>query len=116
MSIQSALTSTFAQQGFGTSVLGGVDGTQGVGNPLDALDDEPEEEIDPNSLVDGWEHDPLKMEIKFACANLNWKGHLPKVKKDVLKLYAFYKQATTGDAPPPEERPFDTLGREKWEI
>ena len=36
--------------------------------------------------------------------------------QDVLKIYAFYKQATVGDAPLPEEKPFDTLGREKWEV
>ena len=71
---------------------------------------------DSNALVDGWEHDPIKMEIKFACSVLNWKSHLPKLKKDVLKIYAFYKQATVGDAPPPEEKPFDSLGSEKWEV
>lgn len=86
------------------AAMGGEDSGQGVGNPLEAIDGEPEEEIDPNSLVDGWEHDPIKMEIKFACSVLNWKAHLPKLKKDVLKVYAFYKQATTGDAPPPEEK------------
>ena len=68
-----------------------------------------------NTLVDGWEHDPVKMEIKFACAVLNWKGHLPKLKKDVVKVHAFYKQATVGDAPPKEDMPFDANGREKWE-
>ena len=112
-----AMEGLLASKGLGSSLLGGADSVSaGIGNPLQALDEKAEEEVDPNSLVDGWEHDPMKMEIKFACSVLNWKGHLPKLKKDVLKVYAFYKQATQGDAPPPEERPFDSLGREKWEV
>ena len=67
-------------------------------------------------LVDGWEHDPIKMEIKFACSHLNWKAHLPKLKDDVLKIYAFYRQATLGDAPPEEDRPLDQLGKDKWDL
>jgi len=66
--------------------------------------------------VSGWEHDPKKMEIKFSSAVLNWKGHLPKLKEDILKIYAFYKQATVGDAPPIEDRPFETNAKEKWEV
>jgi len=71
---------------------------------------------DSNDLVEGWEHDPKKMEIKFASSVLNWKGHLPKRKEDILKIYAFYKQATVGDAPGPEDRPFETNAKEKWEV
>lgn len=37
--MQAALTSTFAKQGIGMSLLGG-DSTQGVGNPLDTLNQE----------------------------------------------------------------------------
>ena len=65
-------------------------------------------EEDANDLVEGWEHDPKKMEIKFQCSVLNWKGHLPKRKEDILKIYAYYKQATIGDAPGEEDRPFET--------
>jgi hypothetical protein len=34
----------------------------------------------------------------------------------VLKIFAFYKQATVGDAPPPEEKPFESKAQEKWEV
>ena len=119
--MQAALTSTFANNGM-NSVLGGGDKTTGMCNPTALLDEDGnvqlaiDVEIDPDELLEGWEHDPSKMEIKFACCVLNWKGWLPKKKEWVLKVYAFYKQATVGDAPPAEEKPFETKQREKWDV
>ncbi len=74
---------------------------------------------DLTDLCAGWEHDPVKMSIKFACARQNWKAHLPKLRPDVVKLHALYRQATVGDAPPDDDggqrAHLDEGGKEKWD-
>jgi hypothetical protein len=85
--MNAALMGTMGNHGIGMSILNkGNDNTTGMANPTAVLDEDgninmqEDEEIDPDELLEGWEHDPRKMEIKFACAVLNWKGWLPKKK------------------------------------
>jgi hypothetical protein len=55
-----------------------------------------DDEVEQN---EGWEHDPLKLDIKFLQVSDNWKTYLKKDKTVVIKLYGIYKQSVVGDSP-----------------